>query len=179
MDIHPAIQMYSGRFFDFLNIDDNEIEIEDVAHALANNCRFGGHCFPFYSIAEHSVRASWITPPEHAYAALMHDSSESVLQDMPTPIKMILPDYMALEGKVEQFMGRRFGYSVPLHAEVKRADLIMLATEKRDLKPHSSHWAMLDGVQMLEKSIKPWTPGEAYQLFLSRHEELSAMRKAA
>lgn len=177
--VYPAIQMYSGRMFDFLDIEKNEIEIEDVAHALANNCRFGGHCHPFYSIAEHSVRASWAAPPEHAFAALMHDSAESVLQDMPTPIKRILRDYQILENDVERFMGRRFGYQVPLHDEVKRADLVMLATEKRDLKPNSSRWEMLEGITPLEKKIKPWSPGEAYQLFLARYEELTALRAAA
>lgn len=177
--VYPSIQMYSGRYFDFLDVENNEIEIEDVAHALANNCRFGGHCDPFYSIAEHSVRASYVTSPEHAYAALMHDSSEAVLQDMPTPIKRILRDYQLLEERVERFMGLRFGYEVPLHAEVKRADVIMLATEKRDLKPNSDHWAMLDGVPTLPEKIEPWSPMEARERFLARYEELAALKAAA
>lgn len=178
-DIYPSIQMYSGRYFDFVNINENEIEIEDVAHALANNCRFGGHCWPFYSIAEHSVRASHVTPPQYALAALLHDSSESVLQDMPTPIKLILRDYQLLEAKVEAFMGRRFGFQVPLHAEVKHADRIMLATEKRDLKPNSDHWRMLDDVTVLPGVIKPWTPTEARERFLARYYELAELREAA
>lgn len=178
-DIYPSIQMYSGRYFDFVNIDDNDIEIEDVAHALANNCRFGGHCWPFYSIAEHSVRASYVTPPEHARAALLHDSPESVLQDMPTPIKLILRDYQLLETRVETFMGRRFDFQVPLHEEVKRADRIMLATEKRDLKPNSDQWAMLEGVTVLPEVIEPWTPTEAKERFLARYHELAELREAA
>jgi hypothetical protein len=36
-----AIQTWSGRCF---SPDPAAIEIDDIAHALANLCRFGGHC---------------------------------------------------------------------------------------------------------------------------------------
>lgn len=177
--VRPSIQMYSGRYFDFVDVEDNEIEIEDVAHSLSNNCRFGGHCSTFYSVAEHSVRASYAVPPEHAYAALLHDSSEAVMVDLPTPLKLLLRDYQLLETRVERFMGDRFGFQYPLHAEVKRADIIMLATEKRDLKPNSDAWPMLEGVPTLPEVIVPWSPKNARARFLERYDELVAMKEAA
>ena len=53
-------QTYTGRAFHALDPRADEVFIEDIAHALALQCRFGGHCRVPYSVAEHSVRVSWL-----------------------------------------------------------------------------------------------------------------------
>ena len=60
------IGTFSGiRFWPLLpNPDD--ILLADIAHALAHQCRFGGHASKFYSVAEHSVHVSQLCLPEHA-----------------------------------------------------------------------------------------------------------------
>jgi len=171
-NIYPSIELYSGNFYDFRNIEDNEIDIEDVAHSLSMQCRFGGHCSEFYSIAEHSVRASFIDPDHDAFDKLMHDAAESVAVDLPTPFKRLLRDYTRILERIEANFADVFGHRHPLPESVKHADLTMLATEKRDLKKTNNQWGMLEGVPTLPDIIQPWTQKQAKQAFLDRYEQL-------
>ena len=52
------IRTYLGEKFWPLNPKAEEIDIRDIAHALALTCRFTGHCYCFYSVADHSLRVS-------------------------------------------------------------------------------------------------------------------------
>lgn len=65
--------------------------LDDISHALGNVNRFNGNLPIAYSVAQHSVMVSHLVPEEHALAALLHDASESVLCDIPTPVKQVLP----------------------------------------------------------------------------------------
>src|ERR1019366_3711480 len=49
------IGTFSGLRFWPLLPNPDDILIADIAHALAHQCRFGGHASKFYSVAEHSV----------------------------------------------------------------------------------------------------------------------------
>jgi hypothetical protein len=59
------IQTATGRPFWPIDPRPEDIDIEDIAHALSMLCRFGGHCLRFYSVAEHSVLLSQYVAPEH------------------------------------------------------------------------------------------------------------------
>src|ERR1019366_6096193 len=61
-----AIRTYTGILFDFEEPEASPICIEDIAHSLSLLCRFAGHCREFYSVAEHSIRVSYVCPEEHA-----------------------------------------------------------------------------------------------------------------
>src|ERR1035441_1852321 len=71
------IGTYSGiRFWPLLpNPDD--ILIADIAHALAHQCRFGGHASKFYSVPQPSLPGNQLCSPEHALWGLLHDASEA------------------------------------------------------------------------------------------------------
>lgn len=170
----PTIQTSSGTYFDFVDPDQSEFTIEDIAHALAHICRFTGHVSTFYSVAQHCVLGSFLVPPEHARAFVLHDAAEAFLGDVSSPLKQLLPDYKAIESRVEAAVLKRFGLPPVLPLCIKIADLIMLATEKRDLmpRPDGPGWEMLRGYAPLPAKIIPWGPEHAREMYLSRFYEL-------
>lgn len=169
------IQTLSGKKFDYVNATVDDIEIEDIATALSHICRFAGHVPKFYSVAQHSVLCSQIVPAEFALEALMHDAAEAYCQDIPAPLKCLLPDYQRIETAVDIVIRQKYGLPETMSTPVKYADLIMLATERRDLDlDDGSIWPVLEGIFPSEEfTLIPLKPGEAYGLFLNRFAELT------
>ena len=70
-----------------------------------------------------------------------------------------------------RIIGERFDVNLSHNPVVKRADLIALATEKRDLMPYSAEpWSYLEGIAPCREVIHPMTPEEAKQAFLMYFE---------
>jgi len=175
------IQTYSGKKFDYLKATADDIDIEDIANPLANICRFSGHVPEFYSVAQHSVLCSQLVPAEFAFEALMHDAAEAYVQDLPAPLKALLHDYRSMEQMVDDLIRDKYGLPREHSPAVKRADLIMLATERRDLGiDDGTRWAILEGIQPSELiRVDPLRPAQAYTLFMNRFNELMEIRKCA
>jgi hypothetical protein len=179
----PYLQTVSGRFVNPFDPDPAQLDIGDIARALANVCRFGGHCRSFYSVAQHSVIVSELVEQrggdvEDTFAALMHDASEAYLGDMPHPIKHRSPlgtAFKEAESHLERVLAEHFNIKsgVP---EIKRVDRALLATERRALSGENWHWPELDGVEPLDLELTTWPPDEAAKAFLARFEALSARR---
>lgn len=155
-----------------------DFNIRDVAHHLSLETRFLGATFVPYNVAEHSVRVSHVV--EHlfalrhphvpqrfrvraALAALMHDAPESVVRDIPRPLKKSprLAGYGAIEERVARVM--EAWCSLPLGAFewpiVSEADGILLVTEKRDhLAPAPAPWGSAQGrrAEPLPRNIGLW-----------------------
>src|SRR5471032_2608075 len=171
------VSTYSGNRFYPLHPHIDKVAIEDIAHGLAYQCRFNGQTQAFYSIAQHSLIVAGLVPPRLKLAALLHDAAEAYLGDMVKPLKVLLPEFAALEDKVSAIIAATYGLDFSDYAPIKRADLIALATEKRDLMPHSvERWAYLDGIAPLPAIIVAMDPSVAKQRFLQCFAQLQAHR---
>lgn len=169
------MQTFGGRRFYPLDPKEDELYIEDIAHALSLQNRYGGHSLFPYSVAQHSVYLSHVIEPEFAYEALMHDASEAYLCDIPRPIKPDLHNYYQLEGKLMEIISKKFGFKYPMSAQVKFGDNRMLTTEKRDVMRSGLEWENYtdDKYPPYENKIVRITPEEAESLFLQRFKELT------
>lgn len=166
-----SILTNSGFYFDYSDPEGSNINIFDIASALSKICRFAGHCKSFYSVAQHSVLVSTILPPYLKIPGLLHDATEAYLVDIPSPLKSMLNDYKKIEERVEKVIASRFNLSLPMSPLVKEADLILLATEQRDLlnKHNMDEWEITRGVMRLQNVIYPWSSEEAEAAFLETY----------
>jgi 5'-deoxynucleotidase YfbR-like HD superfamily hydrolase len=169
------ISTYTGRHFNYAAPNLDSICLLDIAHSLSQINRFCGHTNWPYSVAQHSVGASYIVPQEFALEALMHDAHEAYVNDMMSPLKHILPDYKSIEARIEQLVRLKFGLPLKTSPEVKHADLVMLATEKEALlHANSGDWPILEGVTPSNRIIVPMSHVEAKQQFIHRFHDLTA-----
>lgn len=167
----------SGYYVDFLDPNPATIHIGDIAWGLGYTCRFAGQTLAFYSVAQHSVLVSQIVPPDLARAALLHDAAEAYIGDVTRPLKQLLPDYKAIEKRMEHAIAARFDLPLEMDPEIKRADLRLLRTEQRDLTQASQHhWQSTTGFDPLTERIEPLAPDAAARLFLARWRELEKVR---
>jgi hypothetical protein len=134
---------------------------------------FGAH----NSVAQHSCLVAQALPVRLRLAGLLHDAAEAYTGDWSSPLKVLIrleaPGLLEkIHGRVERAVEERFGLQLTEadHARIKRADLTLLATEKRDLMPIDSRplteWAASAGVvdlpPPLEREIKwPWSFDDA------------------
>lgn len=149
--------------------------IEDIAHALANVCRFGGHTRKFYSVAQHSILVSYHVPPEDALTALLHDATEAYIGDMVRPLKREMHAYKQVEDRLWSAIRGRFGLG-DITPAIKEADERALQTERRDLMVPSAHAWVNDEQRAVpfDAPIIPMSPDEAKAAFLERFTELMA-----
>ncbi len=135
----------SGVEFDLLKPDPATVHIGDIAHHLSQICRFTGATRVHYSVAQHSVHACDLAPPEFKLAALLHDAAEAYVGDVSSPVKALIGTaYVPLEQRIARVIFERFGVPVlfarKLPMVVKRIDLTMLEWEQRDLLPETPGW---------------------------------------
>jgi len=157
--VKDSIRTSTGRYVDFSNLSPHVIDIEDIAHSLSMQCRFGGHLPKFYSVAQHSVECSWRVSDENALEALLHDASEAYMLDMPKPLKNLLPDYEKIEDELMSIIAAKYKFNHPLVKEIKTVDAEMLQLE-------------FDSIMLGGDKFACWGQALAKKTFLDRYNEI-------
>lgn len=96
---------YTGKHFYPMDPNPDDLDIEDIAHALSYICRGNGQVRTFYSVAEHCINCALEAEARGysrrvALACLLHDASESYMSDVPRPFKKYLKDYKEMEDRL-------------------------------------------------------------------------------
>ena len=163
------ILTHSGKHLDLLKPDADMVDPRDISHALAHLCRFNGHTREFYSVAQHCCIVAELVPEEYKLAALLHDAPEAYLGDMTRPLKQWISAYEHFEDCIWWRICDRFGIAPELPACVHKANLIALATERRDLMPPDpAIWDCLVGIAPMVETIRPWSAAEARNTYHQR-----------
>ena len=152
--------------------EESVIDHEDIAHALANQCRWSGHTTGFYSVAQHSVLMSRLIDPEYAFEALMHDAAEAYCVDLPSPLKSVVPDYKKIQKGIEAHICAVYGLPFPMSPAVKEADRRILINEWQQLFTRTSigMWTDIGTLKPYDLEIVPWAPRKAEEEFLKAYE---------
>jgi 5'-deoxynucleotidase YfbR-like HD superfamily hydrolase len=138
---------HGGRFYAF-EPKAEDIQIEDIAHALSLTCRYSGHCKFFFSVAQHSIGVSYILKwlgydSKIQLYGLLHDASEAYVCDIPKDIKHNMPEYQRIEKKIQNAIWGTFGLEPPtdtIKAIIKQADNMMLLEEAKTLMLNWQEW---------------------------------------
>lgn len=136
----------TGAQIDLQAIAPGSISLLDIAHSLARLARWNGHTAQPYTVAEHSLlvvdilqRRYGVRSPVTLLAGLMHDAHEYLTGDLSTPMKQLIgPAWTREETRIQCAVLERFGLLDEFrhhHHTIKSADLVALATERRDLLP--------------------------------------------
>ena len=159
------------------------MSIEELAGTLANICRWGGRCRPFYSVAQHSaLLAQYLLDdghgPDVAFEALMHDIGEAYLMDIPAPIKSS-PEHAAvraIEERLDAYLLPLYGASWPITGIVDKADKRISHTEALSLGL-AGNW-LENYPAPLDIAIHPLEPTGAKEFFMSTHSMLIESKNA-
>ena len=104
-----------------------DIKIDDIAHSLSLMTRANGQCSHFYSVAQHSIHC-YEEAKNRGYServqlgCLLHDASESYISDLTRPVKRNLPEYFAIEEKLQKVIFERFSLGDLSEEELKQIE---------------------------------------------------------
>lgn len=161
------LRTYNGGKFWPLDPEPADIDIVDIAHALALTNRFNGHTREPYSVAQHSVLvhdAIYLGDgPQMRLTALLHDAAEAYIMVRPLKHAPGIAGYRLIDDQITAAIMGRYSGIWPLPEAVKAADEIALRTEQRDLVNGAEGWK--DGPTLM-RTITPWRWVDAEAAFL-------------
>lgn len=186
------ILTYLGEKFSLYDPDWKTIHIEDIAHSLANECRYGGHTDPHYSVGDHSLRVAHRCrelakerglDPDFAYLhGLVHDFHEAYTKDIPSPNSKWMyfhwPDgtiesMKALKNRIQDVILLALGLPHPPAAYellVAHMDRAILPDEGRDLMfGNAAGWNGVHG-PTTDEIIIPREPLETKEMLLFNYK---------
>jgi hypothetical protein len=120
----------------------NEVDVYEIAHALAQVNRFNGHATRPYSVAEHSLLVADLAAhdghgPLMQLLCLLHDAHEAYTGDATSPQKNAIGlGWATFEHRHADHVRRSLHVVTGFAArkqQVNHYDLVALATERRDL----------------------------------------------
>lgn len=174
------IQVHSGHRFYVLDPRAEDITIEDIAHSLANICRFTGHGDRFYGVGEHSIecarvaRKLGLSTIMQLYC-LLHDGSESVVNDLARPVKQNIPQYKEVEDRIMAVIWQVAGLPKPTEFDyklVKIVDNTLLINEMEQLMKRGDTPYDIEHEKVFVDLSVGYNAGEAKQPFLQMYHSL-------
>lgn len=158
------ITTFSKIHFTPLAPKQEDIWIQDIAHALSLMTRANGHFREFYSVAQHSLDCAMAAKEEgrgarEVLACLLHDASEAYLSDITRPVKANLPEYRKIEKRLQDAIYAKYipgGLTEQEEQIVKRVDDACLYYEFEHFTGEKLFEAAPQIVRIPEYRVRPF-----------------------
>lgn len=178
-----TIKTWKGHVIDLMagpTVD--QVDIEEIAHALAYQCRFTGHVNRFYSVAEHSIYVAKFALRMHGPYYLLHDVAEWIYYDLSKPLKNVLETksklYRELCDQCDKVVMKALGLNYTgfqnLYPNIKEVDNLVCDLEKKFLKGVSAPNPVFPEDHPLHGAPFGMEPMEAERTFLEYYQMLTA-----
>lgn len=170
-DYAGTFRTYSGKTINILEPTPDMIELRDIAKGLGYNAHFSGQSPEFFSIAEHCLLTEELVKKEYPkdyelrLIALLHDAAEAYIGDMIHPIKVLFPEFKAMENKLLSVIFEKFNLPYYRLSEVKPFDL-----QAQDIEAIAFY-------QRPRKEIRYYNPDYAVDYFSDIAENLLMLIK--
>lgn len=155
----------TGGMLNLLDPHPDNVNIYDIGKGLSHKGHFSGQSEKIFTIAQHSV---WVAKkmekdghhPRKVMAGLLHDGSEAYLGDMIKPIKVMLPEFCAMEDRLQAVIFLKFGLNMEWMPTIKPYDKAVQAQEYEEfyVKP--------------DPLFGYWTPEQSFANFMSYYHSL-------
>lgn len=130
------IQTHTGKLISPINLKTEDVSIHDIAHATSMIVRGTGHLRFMYTVGEHSLNTYKLLKQQGynekiQLIGLLHDGSEAYCNDVNSILKQYLPEYKAIENRIQEVIWETFNLDVYAdeYAIVKQADKMLLQWE--------------------------------------------------
>ena len=130
--MNPIILQVGGRMLDITKLQPEDLSFTQIVDSLAKLPRWAGqNPEDTYPVSRHSVLLSYLVPKEYALEALLHDASEFLLSDIPSPIKHAFHGLIELENSIATAIMRRYN---PTFAASKYTMSEVVAKADKDIQ---------------------------------------------
>lgn len=158
----------------------DQIDIEDIAHHLAYQCRYAGACNHFYSIAEHSIYVAKHALKMHRIYYLLHDAHEYLYQDITKPLKNLIlsktPVYENVCTACDVAIMKGLNLSLVafnnLYGAIKEVDMHVYDLEQQALRGRFARVPLFPEHDPMYGATFNMSPEEAEATFLAMYYDL-------
>ena len=175
------MEIVDGRQFSPFDEPENLVYSIDprwIAVALSRACRYAGHTKRFYTVLEHTlIMAKYVEDiggsSLDVRMALHHDDSEAIMGDLPRPIKVHMPEFKALEKRLDSAFALRFDLYHEFPDWLKEFDTRILVDERRTVMNPSMNVWDTDNLNPLGVRFRPalsWFPWYGVREWLKMHQ---------
>ena len=193
-DVIPAgcMETWSGEVVSLLDPRPEQIHVDDVAFALANAARFGGHvrrCVADHCLLTAALHdAFYEVSPAARLHALLHEAHEAYYLDVHKPLKSLpqMAWYKEACARMQAVIYAALRLPEPTEDEARRTHhldtLAMLLEAEAHLQSRGRRWActnqaLIDEADEVRRRVAwmlrlSWYPEAAQARFLRRYAEL-------
>lgn len=181
----PVIRTFTGKELNPLDLKPEDVDIIDIAHALAHVPRFGGQTKRPIYIAQHCVyvfKLCMSQPKPIPLKALLHDAVEAYLGDVTKWVKMspAMEFFRQCEDAGQAVIDQVFGVPPGEHPAVEWADRVMVRFEGRHVMgfgpaftiDHPNYPPLTEEELDLVGNWYPWSSMKSKERFLETFYEL-------